>query len=253
MNISITYAITVCNELAEIKNVISKIKKLATGDYEILVQFDEQNGSDDVKKYLESVDGIRVVNYALNNNFASFKNNLKKNSNKSWIFQLDADELPADDLINNIYSLLDDMEKSGVGILSLPRINTVDGISESHIKSWGWKVTVQEHPVLLNTRFLAGMQIDYLKLLQKYNCIVDSDKEFIQFYAPMINFPDYQSRIYRNVPEIIWEGKVHEKLIGWPLISRIDGDTFDEQCSYAILHCKEIEKQEKQNKFYNNI
>jgi cellulose synthase/poly-beta-1,6-N-acetylglucosamine synthase-like glycosyltransferase len=253
MNTSITYAITVCNELTEIKNIIDRLKKLATGDYEILIQFDEENGSDDVKKYLETVDDIRVVSYPLNNNFAAFKNNLKRNSNKNWIFQLDADEIPSDDLINNIYALLDDMEKSGVGILSLPRINTVDGISDDHIKSWGWRITVQEHPALLITRFLSAMQVNYLKLLQKHNCIVDSDKDFIQFYAPLINFPDYQSRIYRKVHEIIWEGKVHERLIGWPLISRVEGDTFDEQYSYAILHHKEIQKQEIQNKFYDNI
>jgi hypothetical protein len=61
-----------------------------------------------------------------------------------------------------------------------------------------------------------------------------------------INFPDYQWRIYRNTPEIKWKNKVHEVLDGYKTLSRLPDD--DEFC---LLHYKTIERQEKQNNYYN--
>jgi glycosyltransferase involved in cell wall biosynthesis len=63
-----------------------------------------------------------------------------------------------------------------------------------------------------------------------------------------INFPDYQWRIYKNIPTIKWINKVHERLDGFKTYS-----TLPPQDEFCLLHPKTIERQEKQNKFYNTI
>ncbi len=63
-----------------------------------------------------------------------------------------------------------------------------------------------------------------------------------------VNFPDYQWRIYRNDKSIRWKNKVHERLEGYKLFS-----TLPPQDEFCLLHPKTIERQEKQNQFYNTI
>jgi hypothetical protein len=63
-----------------------------------------------------------------------------------------------------------------------------------------------------------------------------------------INFPDYQWRIYRNDPNIKWKNKVHEVLDGFKTISVLPDQ---EYCS--LYHPKTIERQEKQNNYYNTL
>lgn len=63
-----------------------------------------------------------------------------------------------------------------------------------------------------------------------------------------INFPDYQMRIYKKSPEIRWVNKVHEVLTGYKLFAMLpaNGD-------YSLRHPKTIDKQEKQNAFYETL
>lgn len=63
-----------------------------------------------------------------------------------------------------------------------------------------------------------------------------------------INFPDYQGRIYKNHPNIKWSGVVHETISGASSIAALPPET-----KFSILHHKNINKQEKQNKFYESI
>jgi hypothetical protein len=64
-----------------------------------------------------------------------------------------------------------------------------------------------------------------------------------------VNWPnDPQLRVYKNKHEIKWERKVHERLTGYKTISRLP----DEK-EFALWHIKEIDRQEKQNKFYSEI
>jgi GT2 family glycosyltransferase len=63
-----------------------------------------------------------------------------------------------------------------------------------------------------------------------------------------VNWPDPQWRIYKNDPKIRWKNKVHEVLDGYT--TKADLPYLEE---WALYHHKEIEKQEKQNKFYNTI
>lgn len=63
-----------------------------------------------------------------------------------------------------------------------------------------------------------------------------------------INFPDYQWRIWKNKPEIKWINKVHERLEGFKTYAPLPAE---EQLS--LFHPKTIERQEKQNNYYDTL
>ena len=209
--INITYAVTVCNELEEITKLINFLHPRIKSDDEILIQYDEDSTTDSVKQYLLIISqlhntNIRVISYPLNNDFAAFKNNLKDNSNGIFIFQIDADEIPSDYLVENLSDFIE--YNKDVDLFFVPRINTVEGLTPNHIKKWGWNV---------------------------------NDKGWV-------NFPDYQTRIYRRTSEIQWVGKVHERIIGYNTLSVLPSEE-----DYCLYHPKQIERQEKQNAYYDTL
>ena len=76
--------------------------------------------------------------------------------------------------------------------------------------------------------------------IQKWGWRVDNKER--------VNFPDYQWRIYRNDPKIKWVNKVHEVLTGFEVMSELPPEE-----EYCLLHHKTIERQEKQNNYYNSL
>jgi hypothetical protein len=88
----------------------------------------------------------------------------------------------------------------------------------------------------------------------RINTVKDLTQEHIQKWRwrvdekGWINFPDYQWRIYRNNPNIKWVNKVHEVLTGFKVMSNLPPEE-----EYCLLHEKTIEKQEKQNKYYDTL
>jgi glycosyltransferase involved in cell wall biosynthesis len=63
-----------------------------------------------------------------------------------------------------------------------------------------------------------------------------------------IQWPDHQWRIYKNTPEIKWVNKIHEVLEGYKNYANLP-----EMEEYALYHPKTVEKQEKQNNYYNTL
>ena len=208
--INVTYAITVCNELKEITKLIDYLQPRIKSEDEILIQYDEDSATEAVKQYLTIVSqihkSIKVISFPLAGDFASYKNNLKNHANGIFIFQVDADEIPNEYLVENIHQLLE--YNKDVDLFFVPRINTVEGLTDMHVKKWGWKLN--EHG--------------------------------------WVNFPDYQTRIYRRTSEIEWTGKVHERIIGYNTLSVLPTDE-----EYCLYHHKEIERQERQNNYYETL
>lgn len=64
-----------------------------------------------------------------------------------------------------------------------------------------------------------------------------------------INFPDYQQRILKLNDNIFWKNKVHEVLFGFEMIDFLPSDNSD----FCLMHKKTIDKQSKQNDFYNQL
>ena len=63
-----------------------------------------------------------------------------------------------------------------------------------------------------------------------------------------VNFPDYQWRIYRNNAKIKWVNKVHEVLTGYETHADLPPNK-----EWCLLHPKDIERQEKQNSYYETL
>lgn len=209
--INITYAITVCNELEEITKLVDFLKDRIKKDDEILIQYDETSVTDAIKGYLTILsqlhtNTIKVIGYPLNNDFASFKNNIKDNASGIFIFQIDADEVPSEYLVENLSEFIE--FNKDVDLFFVPRINTVAGLTPKHVKKWNWNISQNG----------------------------------------WVNFPDYQTRIYRRTSEIEWVGKVHERIIGYNTLSVLPAEE-----QYCLYHHKQIERQEKQNEYYDTI
>jgi hypothetical protein len=209
--INITYAITVCNELDEITKLVDFLKDKIEKDDEILIQYDEDSATEPIISYLKIISqlhnsNIKVISFPLNGDFASYKNNLKTHAKGIFIFQIDADEIPSEYLMENIHEFIE--YNKDVDLFFVPRINTVEGLTKEHIKKWKWNVTD----------------------------------------AGWVNFPDYQTRLYRRTSEIEWQGKVHERIIGYNTLSVLPSEE-----QYCLYHHKKIEIQEKQNAYYDTI
>jgi glycosyltransferase involved in cell wall biosynthesis len=169
----VSFAIPVCNESEELDRLISGIFRGMRGSYEIVVQCDKGNTTHEVYSVLEKhKERIKKIEFPLNGDFASFKNNLKSNCSGDWIVQIDADEELTETFLENIHSVLE--SNASVEVFLLPRVNTVKGLTDEHIRRWGWNV---------------------------------NDKGWV-------NFPDWQTRILKNSPHIAWKNKVHEVLFG---------------------------------------
>jgi hypothetical protein len=63
-----------------------------------------------------------------------------------------------------------------------------------------------------------------------------------------VNWPDYQWRIYKNTPDIKWKNKVHEVIEGYKTMAQLPAYE-----DLALYHPKTIQRQEKQNSYYNTL
>lgn len=135
----ISYAIPVCNEWMQLEYLLNYLFKHKREQDEIVIQCDKGNTTPSVYQVLkEYKDRIQVIEFPLNGDFASFKNNLKDNCSGDYIFQIDADEYPEEYLMETIEWLI--KNNPGVDIFWVPRINTVKGLTQEHINKWKWRV-----------------------------------------------------------------------------------------------------------------
>lgn len=207
-----SFAIPVCNELNELQALVSNILEHKQEQDEIIILFDTDNGTKQVEDYLRASTvaskGIAWYPAPLNNDFASFKNNFLKYCSGDYIVQIDADELPSDEFWMYLGALFESNRGLAESFL-ISRRNTVDGLTPEHIQKWGWQITTMD------------------------------DME-------LINYPDWQHRIFKNTGNIKWKNKVHEVLEGHRSLSYIPTELF-------LWHHKDIKRQEKQNSYYDTL
>lgn len=205
---TISYCVTVCNELVELTKLLNYLQLHVREDDEIVIQYDEDGVTQEVLDYLDLMKKMHnyiVIGFPLNKDFATFKNNLKSHCTKDYIFQIDADESPHENLITWLPQILED---NPVDVVFVPRVNTVEGLTQEHINKWKWRVDENG----------------------------------------WVNFPDYQLRIYRRTDDVEWKGKVHETITGYDTFSN-----FPAEETWSLYHPKEIERQTRQNEFYETI
>ena len=136
----ISYAITVCNEFIEIQRLIAFLLQHKRMQDNIVVLYDEANGDPEIEVFLRthSINGEFAWHKdKFNNHFADWKNKLSSLCTGDYIFQIDADELPHEFLIENLPVVI---ENNDFDICLVPRVNKVSGITAEHIQKWGWQV-----------------------------------------------------------------------------------------------------------------
>ena len=171
----ISYSILTHNETDSLLKLIEFLVEHKDEEDEIVI-LDDYSDDEETKKILDTIVSIHDIKFEqrhLLKDFAGQKNYLKNMCSGDYIFNLDADELPHKNLINNIKPILE--MNSTVDLYYIPRVNTVDGLTQEHINHWKWNV---------------------------------NEKGWI-------NFPDWQGRIWKNRPNIRWERPVHEMLVGF--------------------------------------
>jgi hypothetical protein len=156
----VSFAITVSTEYDEIKKLIPFLIENKRVNDEIVVLYDSKNGDENVLNFLLEFNKLPNVQVwssgSFDNHFADWKNKLNSYCDGDYIFQLDADEMLNETMVKNIDQFIE-LNKE-IDLFYFPRINTVDGITDEHVKEWRWKLDEQKR----------------------------------------INFPDYQGRLYRK-------------------------------------------------------
>ena len=204
----LSYSILTHNETNSLLKLVDFITIYKDREDEIVI-LDDYSDNEETKKILDTITSIYDIKFEqrhLLNDFASQKNHLKNMCTGDYIFNLDADELPNKWLMKNIKGILE--ANPTVDLYWVPRVNTVEGLTEAHIRAWNWQV---------------------------------NEKGWV-------NFPDYQGRIWRNRPNILWENKVHEVLKGYK-----EHAYLPQEEDFCFYHPKDIDRQEVQNKLYDTI
>ena len=95
-----------------------------------------------------------------------------------------------------------------IELLAVPRVNIVNGLTREDVQNWRWRVNEMG----------------------------------------WVMWPDFQTRIFQNKPEIKWKNKVHEVITGHKTFT-----TLPEEKEWALYHIKDIDRQRKQNALYETI
>ena len=205
----ISYAITVCNEFVEIQKLVLFLLKHKRDKDEIVILYDYKNGDKGIEEFLRShsVNSEFIWHKGdFNHHFADWKNHLTDLCTGDYIFQIDADEIPNKQLIYSLPEILKGNPNNEVYLV--PRVNTVEGLTDEHIQKWRWNV---------------------------------NEKGWV-------NWPDNQWRIWKKKDEIKWRNKVHEVLEGYKTYAALP--PMEE---LALYHPKTIDRQVKQNEYYNTL
>ena len=175
----ISYGITVHNEAEELIKLLDVLQKNIDEEDEIVVCVD----GDDEKveavlgEFLSEHKAI-VYKRKLEKDFSAQKNSVIEKSSGDYIFHIDADEYPNEILLQQLKPIL---EINDVDLIWIPRVNTIDGMTQEDIQRWGWRVTEKG----------------------------------------WVNYPDYQARVFRNDKSIRWTRPLHEYITGCKTYSHL--------------------------------
>ena len=180
----ISYSILTHNETDTLEKLLKFLIKWKQPQDEIVI-LDDYSDDEKTKQILDfyvSAHDIVFEQRNLLGDFASQKNHLKSMGSGDYSFNIDADEMISLWMIKNIHEIIEANE--GIDLIYLPRINTVEGLTQQHAQAWRWQVNEEG----------------------------------------WINFPDWQGRIFRNRPNIRWQYKVHEMITGYQTYATLPED-----------------------------
>ena len=168
----ISYAILTHNEDDYIENLLSFLIKNKQPEDEIVV-VDDYSTNKLTQEILSKYKDFIILEYNKFENEEQQRTYLESLCTGDYIFVFDADETIHETFIKMLPQLLE--ANPEVEMYYVPRVNTVEGLTQEHIQKWKWNV---------------------------------NEKGWV-------NFPDYQMRLHKNLPHIKWEGFLHSKMVGF--------------------------------------
>lgn len=169
---SISYGILVCNEHRELDRLLSLLVPFVRPVDEVVVLIDQKKATSEVYDTLARYPQVLKRDGDFDGDFAKWRNLLTSLCSKDWVFQIDADEVVPALLVGSLRAYVENNEH--IDALAVPRINTVQGLTQEDISKWHWQVNEEG----------------------------------------WVNWPDYQARFFKNDGTFRFEGKVHEHLTG---------------------------------------
>ena len=179
----ISYSILTHNETDSLEKLLRFLVKWKQEEDEIAI-LDDYSDDEKTKQILDfyvSAHDIVFEQRNLLGDYGGQKNHLKSMCSGDYSFNLDADEMISRWFIKNVHDILDE---NPIDLIYLPRINTVDGLTQQHVQQWGWSVNEEG----------------------------------------WVNFPDWQGRLFKNRPNIKWEKPVHEMITGFQTYAHLPVD-----------------------------
>lgn len=139
----ISYLISSHNETDTLAKLIDRLVNIRCDHDEIII-LDDFSDNEKTKKILEDFSceslGLRVRQHALNANYGAHKNWGTKQCCGDYIFQIDGDELPPENILgDNLKAIIE--SNPSVELIFIPRINDYRGVTEEHARQWGWRLT----------------------------------------------------------------------------------------------------------------
>lgn len=132
----ITYAIGVCDEHRELHSLLTFLKRTKDERDDINVLVDSGKETPEVTRVLELFsDDISVNRRLFDGDFASHRNYHIERCSGDYIFMIDADEIPQEDLIRSIRQ---PFEKTECDLVLVPRMNLCPGYTREWLKKYNF-------------------------------------------------------------------------------------------------------------------
>lgn len=210
----LTYLVSVHNETETLQRLLDPLFEKIRGTTDSIVILDDNSTNEETIDYIMrffDCPNVGWVKHSLNNDYGAHKNFGNTKCLGDWIFQIDGDERPHPNLLDNVKDLIE--SNPSVELIYVPRVNDFRGVTPELAAPWGWRLT--PCPEYEN--------------------------------RPIVNWPDYQGRIYKNDPtRIRWDRKLHEKIEGHKEYSFLPAEV-----EWSLYHDKTIETQLETNRRYN--
>ena len=206
----ISYGVTVHNESEEINKLLEILIHKTQPQDEIVIcdDYSDEKTQEVITSWSQQYADAKVITHyqrKLNGDFPAQKNSVIEKCSGDYIFHIDADEYPHENLLSILPEML---EMNDVDLIWIPRVNTVEGLTNEWSNKWRWRVTEKG----------------------------------------WVNYPDYQSRVFRRSKDIRWVNKVHERIVGTKTYAHLPPHE-----ELSLYHPKTLDKQIKQNELYSTI
>ena len=206
----ISYLVTTKNTGFALQSLLERLYKYNQNNECIIL--DDYSDDPDTLQVLNDISKnsfFKVYKHKLDRNYSEHKNYGKSFCQGEYIFQIDDDELPTETLLDSLNDIIE-LNKD-VDLFWIPRINDFKGVNPINAQQWGWRLTPYENRLI-------------------------------------VNWPDPQGRLFKNLPNIEWKRRLHEKVEGSKTHVHLPYEY-----EFALHHNKTIEKQIETNIKYNKL